>query len=157
MFSPFQLRALSIRWRGHGAKKMISSVVQSRPSILLVFPFWSTFRKGPKRLTFDFQILGTTESPTMATHPKNSAIRHHRPVKLRARLGPWTRDISFAKRRMHGQMDQKTRKNPPVAMDTPLPWGICTHTHTNICIYIYVYIYIYTLIYHGHIKWENEH
>ena len=38
-----------------------SSVVQSRPFDLLVFPSWSTFSRGPKRLTFYKQVLWATE------------------------------------------------------------------------------------------------
>ena len=38
------------------------SVVQSRPFDLLVFPFWSIFSHGPKRLTFQLQVLWATES-----------------------------------------------------------------------------------------------
>ena len=37
------------------------SVVQSRPFDLLVFPVWSIFSRGPKRLTFYSQVLWATE------------------------------------------------------------------------------------------------
>ena len=37
------------------------SVVQRRPFELLVFPFWSTFSRGLKRLTFYFQVLWASE------------------------------------------------------------------------------------------------
>ena len=37
------------------------SVVQRRPFDLLVFPFWSTFSRGLKRLTFYFQVLWASE------------------------------------------------------------------------------------------------
>ena len=33
----------------------------NRPFDLLVFPFWSIFSKGPKRLTFYFQVLWASE------------------------------------------------------------------------------------------------
>ena len=39
----------------------IYSVVQSRPFDLLVFPCWSIFSRGPKRLTFYKQVLWATE------------------------------------------------------------------------------------------------
>ena len=37
------------------------SVAQSRPFNLLVFPFWSSFSHGPKRLTFYFWVLWASE------------------------------------------------------------------------------------------------
>ena len=35
-----------------GVRALRDSVVQSRPFDLSVFPFWSMFSHGPKRLTF---------------------------------------------------------------------------------------------------------
>ena len=40
---------------------LLTVVAQSRPFDLLVFPFWSSFGHGPKRLTFCFQVLWATE------------------------------------------------------------------------------------------------
>ena len=40
---------------------LFGSVVQRRPSDLLVFPFWYAFSRGPKRLAFDFQVLWASE------------------------------------------------------------------------------------------------
>ena len=44
-----------------------TSLAQSRPFDPLVFPFWSIFSKGPKRLTFYFQVLWASEkhNPTI--------------------------------------------------------------------------------------------
>ena len=41
--------------------RWLFSVVESRPFDLLVFPFWSIFSRGPKRLTFYLQVLWASE------------------------------------------------------------------------------------------------
>ena len=40
----------------------LTEIAQSRPFDLLVFPFWSSFSHGPKRLTFYFWVLWASES-----------------------------------------------------------------------------------------------
>ena len=44
-----------------GCSSLNLSVAQSRPFDLLVFPFWSSFSHGPKRLTFYFWVLWASE------------------------------------------------------------------------------------------------
>ena len=46
-----------------------TSVAQSQPSDLLVFPFWSSFDRGLKRSTLYFQVLWVSDMMVIACSP----------------------------------------------------------------------------------------
>ena len=58
-----------LHFPGPGCKNKKNSLAQSRPFDLLVFPFWFIFSKGPKRLTFYFQVLWASEKRQTKTAP----------------------------------------------------------------------------------------
>ena len=60
----------------------VISVVQRRPFDLLVSLFWSTLSRGPKRLTFYFQVLWASESlePKQRTRWARDSLASSRPL-----------------------------------------------------------------------------
>ena len=88
------------------------SVVRRRPFDLLVFPFWSTFSGGPKRLTFYFQVLWASEHKDEYRRPPQLGRIFPNASNFQPLLVQWGPDVTTSRssrlRRPRAKLGQRS-------------------------------------------------